>query len=214
MSSNVITLTSEPRERTGSRYARRLREAGRLPAIVYGHKQTPEAVVLDAKETVRQIIDGHKLFRLGLSGGEDTVILKDIQFDHLSRTIIHVDLERVNLEERIETRIPIRFKGEAPGLAATGAIFLHPTTELEIECKVGNLEEAIIVDISALEAGETIHARDVALPHAYKLLTDEDAVVASVTIVKQSEEDDESSEAGAESASPEVITERKEKDDA
>jgi len=214
MSTEVVSIQAEPRERTGSRYARRVREAGRLPAIVYGHKQTPEAVSLDAKETVRSIAEGHKLFKISISGAEDTVLLKDIQFDHLGSNVLHIDLERVNLDERVQTSIPIKFKGEAPGLGAAGAVFLHPTTELEIECTVGNLEDAIIVDISELGVNETIHASDVELPHQYQLLTDPDAVLAAVMIQQEEpEETDESAAAAGEMAEPEVISERRDEDE-
>lgn len=213
MSTEVVAITAEPRDRTGSRYARRVREAGRLPAIVYGHKQTPEAVSLDAKETVRSITEGHKLFRITLPAGEDTVILKDIQFDHLGRDVLHIDLERVNLGERVQTTIAIKFKGESPGLKAAGAVFLHPTTEIEVECMVGNLEDAIIVDVSELGVNESIHASDIELPHQYELLTDPDAVLAAVMIQEEYEEEtDEAAAADAEMAEPEVITERRGED--
>jgi large subunit ribosomal protein L25 len=209
MSTDVIAIEAKPRERTGSRYARRVREAGGLPAVVYGHKQTPEAVVLDAKETVRQITHGARLFKLSLSGGEDTVILKDIQFDHLGRDVIHVDLERVNLDERVVTTIAVRLKGEAPGMNAPGAVFLKPNTEIEIECTVGNLEDHVTLDISSLEAGDALHASDIPLPHQYKLLTDPDTVMAAITIKEEVEEPEEAAAAEAELAAPEVIGERK-----
>ena len=213
MSTDVISIEAKPRERTGSRYSRRLRASGGLPAIVYGHKQTPESVTLDAKEVVRQITEGHKLFKISMGKGEDTVLLKDIQFDHLGRDVIHVDLERVDLDERVTVKIPIKLKGDAPGLNAVGAILLHPLSELEVECTVGNLEESIIVDISELGAGDTIHARDIELPHQYELLSDPDSVLAGITIKSESEDDAEAADSGAEQAAPEVITERKEEKD-
>jgi large subunit ribosomal protein L25 len=208
MSTDVVTIKAEPRERTGSRYARRVREAGGIPAVVYGHKQTPEAVTLDAKETVKQISHGARLFKIPLSGGEDTVILKDIQFDHLGRDVIHVDLERVNLDERVVTMISVRLKGEAPGLSTPGAVFLKPNTEIEIECTVGNLEDHVTLDISELEAGDALHASDIPLPHQYKLLTDPDTVIARIAIKEEVEEDEELMPE-AEMESPEVISERK-----
>jgi len=212
MSTDVIAIDAKPRERTGSRYAKRVRDAGGLPAVVYGHKQAPEAVTLDAKQAVKQIAHGARLFRIALPGGEDTVLLKDIQFDHLGRDVIHVDLERVNLDERVVTTIPLRFKGDAPGMGAPGAVFLKPVTEIEIECTVGNLEDFIVLDISSLQAGETLHASDIKLPHQYKLLTDPATVVAAITIKKEIDETDEAA-AAAEAAAPEVISERKSNDE-
>jgi len=212
MSTDVISIEAKPRERTGSRYSRRLRASGGLPAVVYGHKQTPVSVTLDAKEAVRQITDGHKLFKIALDKGEDTVLLKDIQFDHLGRDVIHVDLERVDLDERVTVRIPLKLKGDAPGLNTAGAILLHPVSELEIECTVGNLEDSITVDISELQAGETIHASELDMPHQYQLLSDPDSVVAGIVIKSESEDDAEAAEGAAEMSAPEVITERKEEE--
>lgn len=209
MSTDVITIESKPRERTGSRYSRRVRAAGGLPAIVYGHKQDPESITLDAKQAVREISEGHRLFKVALSSGEDTVLIKDVQFDHLGRDVIHVDFERVNLDERVTTRIPLRLKGDAPGLGTAGALLMHPTTELEIECTVGNLEDAITVDISGLQTNESIHAGEIDLPHQYKLLTDPDAVVAGIIIKAEIEEDDEAAAPDSEMAAPEVIGEKK-----
>ena len=103
--------------------------------------------------------------------------------------MIHVDFERVDLDERVTVKIPLRLKGDAPGLNTAGAILLHPVTELEIECTVGNLEESISVDISELKAGDSIHASDLDLPHQYKLLSDPDAVVAGIVIKSESEDD-------------------------
>jgi large subunit ribosomal protein L25 len=213
MSTDVISIDAKPRERTGSRYSRRLRAAGGLPAVVYGHKQNPEAVTLDAKQAMRQIDEGQKLFKISLGSGEDTVLLKDIQFDHLGRDIIHVDLERVNLDERVTVKIPVKLKGDAPGLSAAGAILMHPVSELEVECTEGNLEDSIVVDISELQAGDSIHASEVDMPHQYKLLTDPDSVVAGIMIKAEIEESDEAAEGAAEMTAPEVITERKDDDE-
>lgn len=209
MSTDVISIDAKPRERTGSRYSRRLRASGGLPAVVYGHKQDPESVTLDAKQVVRQISEGHKLFKISMGSSEDTVLLKDIQFDHMGSDVIHVDLERVNLDERVTVKVPVKLKGDAPGLSAAGAFLMHPVSELEIECTVGNLEDAIIVDISELQAGESIHARDLELPHQYKLLSDADSVVAGISIKAETEDDAEAAAGGAEMTAPEVITERK-----
>ena len=212
MSTDVVTISAQPRERTGSRFSRRVREAGGLPAIVYGHKQTPEAVTLDAREAVKQFHLGHKLFKLDMAGAEDNVLLKDVQFDHLGSTIIHVDLERVDLDERVNVSIPIKLKGDAVGLKTSGAYLLHPTGELDIECTVGNLEESITVDISGLEAGQSIHASDIDLPHQYVLKTDPEALIAGVQIKAETDESAEAGDADGASASPEVITERKAED--
>lgn len=212
MSTDIFTLRATARERTGSRFSRRVRESGGLPAVVYGHKIAPESVTLEAREAVKQFQLGHKLFKLDLAGSENNVILKDIQFDHLGDEIIHVDLERVDLNERVNVSVPIRLKGEAVGLKTAGAYLIQPTGELDIECTVGNLEESITVDISELEAGSSIHASDLDLPHQYVLKTDPEALIAGIQIKAETEEETAEGADAEAPAAPEVITERKPED--
>ncbi|MEO1535714.1 MAG: 50S ribosomal protein L25, partial [Planctomycetota bacterium] len=83
MHENAPVLKADRRERTGSRYSRRLRDTGRLPAVVYGHGQEPAHVSVDAKETIKAIHEGDRVFKLELDGGTDIVLLRDVQFNYL-----------------------------------------------------------------------------------------------------------------------------------
>ncbi|RMH28373.1 MAG: 50S ribosomal protein L25 [Planctomycetota bacterium] len=210
MHENAPTLSAKPRERVGSRYAKRIREAGGLPAVVYGHKQDPEPIVLDFREAVSHIKKGEKVFSLDMNGKSEFVLLKDIGYDYLGSNIIHADFARVDLNERVDTHAHLKFVGEPKGLKKAGAVLMHPINELHINCLVTNLPEVIEVDISGLDVGDVLHARDIELPvSTMKLLTDGDAVVAQVIVKTQAEE---TAEAGAVdgSAQPEVIGEKKE----
>jgi large subunit ribosomal protein L25 len=203
-------LVAKKRERIGSRYSRRIREQGGLPAVVYGHKQEPVAVVLNAKEAITHIMKGEKVYRLEMEGGEsETVLLRDLQYDYLGTNIVHCDLSRVDLNERVHVRVPIHLIGDAVGLKSAGTTLMHAVTELEIECAVTNLPDFIEVDITDLDVGGTIHAGDVALPlPTMKLLSDPKAEVAH--IIHHAHGPD-SGEAGqvTEQAAPVVLTERK-----
>ena len=213
MSTDVISIDAKPRERTGSRYSRRLRASGGLPAVVYGHKQDPESVTLDAKQVVRQISEGHKLFKISMGSSEDTVLLKDIQYDHLGTDVIHVDFERVDLTEQVEVNLPVHLKGDAIGLKTAGAILIHPTSEIEVRCKVSDIVEHIDVDISGLDVGQALHASDVPLPPGFELLTEPEAVLAAIQVKAEEEEEGEAGEAEEGAAEPEVLSERKEDKD-
>ncbi|QKK09224.1 MAG: hypothetical protein HND58_14350 [Planctomycetota bacterium] len=117
-------------------------------------------------------------------------------------------------KSRIEVNVTIHLVGEAVGLKATGALLMHPTNEVEIECKVANLPDFLEVDISGLEAGEALHASDIKLPlDTMKLLSDPELIIAQIIV--QSIEEEETDESGEVSgaAEPEVITEKKEDDD-
>jgi len=210
MKQQAFTLRASRRERTGSRYARRLRDRGQLPAIVYGHKQEPVPIVLDAAEMVKHIRDGERVFAVELDGAEpELTLVKDLQYDYLGTTIVHVDLARVDLDERVHVQVPVHLIGDAKGLKISGAMLTQPVTDLELECSVVNLPEYLEVDVSDLDAGESITAGQVPLPfETMKLLTDPETTVATVWMQHGAEEDAESVEA-TDGAEPEVLTERK-----
>lgn len=209
MHENAPTLNAKPRERVGSRYAKRIRETGGLPAVVYGHKQDPEPIILDFREAVSHIKKGEKVFSLDLNGKAEFVLLKDIGYDYLGSNIIHADFARVDLNERVDTHAHLKFVGEPKGLKKAGAVLMHPVNELALNCQVTNLPDQIEVDISGMDVGDVLHAGDITLPvSTMKLLTDPDVVVCQVIVKMQS---DDSAEAGTVegSSQPEVIGEKK-----
>lgn len=214
MSENTPVLVARKRERTGSRYSRRIREQGGLPAVIYGHRQDPVAVTLDAKEALSLILKGEKVYTLEIEGGDrETVLLRDLQYDYLGTNIVHCDLSRVDLNERVHTRVPIHLVGEAVGLKKSGAILMHAATDIEIECLVTNIPEFIEVDISGLDVGESIQAKDVTLPkETMVLLSDPNSEVAHIVYHSVTESDAEA-ETVSEQAAPEVITEKKKEED-
>ncbi len=207
------TLKVHKREKVGSRYAARERAAGLLPAVVYGHGVDPVHISLEAKETLRYFHSGERVFSLSIPGqkGEETVLLKDLQFDHLGTNVVHADLMRVDLNEQITAQVHIRMIGEAVGLKSAGAILVQPVTALTIRCTVAALPDHIDVDISGLGTGEALHAGDVKLPAGIELAMDAESVLASITVVKETEEAGEAAAAGgADATQPEVITAKKE----
>jgi large subunit ribosomal protein L25 len=216
--SDTATLQATVRDRLGSRYTRRIREAGGLPAIVYGHGQTPLPIQVDAHAALRQFHSGHKLFELkveGQSSGEpDYVLLKDLQFDHMGTNIVHCDFARVNLDERIETRVSLSFIGDAKGLGSAGAIMMHPHEVLEIECLITNMPDQIEVDISDMDVGDILHAGDVKLPlDTMVLMTDPETIIAQIVVQVEVEAEGEEAEVDATGGEPEVLGEKKDDED-
>lgn len=193
-------LEGEARSRTGTRHSQRLRAAGRMPAVIYGHKQDPISIHLDNKVAVRKIHEGDRLFRVQLDGkGEpELVLLRDLQFDHLGTNIVHADFSRVDIDERVDVRVQIELVGDAVGLKSAGAILVHPLAALELECSVFNLPESIEVPIDDLEVDGTITAGEVKLPkETMKLRTDPDAIVAQIIVQKEEEDSAEAATVGA-----------------
>lgn len=212
MSSKTPVLKADKRERLGSRYSQRLREQGGLPAIVYGHKATPVPVTLDSHSALTMIYKGEKVFKLEVDGesSDQVVLLKDVQFDYLGTDIIHCDFARVDLNERINTKVSINLLGEAVGMSAAGAVLMHPTMEIEIECLVTELPDKLDVDITNLELGSALSAGDVNLPsESMKLITDTNAIVAQIIISGAAKSSEAEEVEGDEAATPEVIAEKK-----
>ncbi len=211
MSDTTTQLSAEKRERTGSRYAQRVRNAGGLPAVVYGHKEEPVSITLNAHEAIGHIQKGEKLFELEMGGTKQHVLLKDLGYDYLGTNIIHADFSRVDLNERVDTRAHLRFVGEAKGLKIAGAIMMHPHTEIELNVLISNLPDHIDVDVSEMEVGDVIHASDVKLPlDTMKLVSDEDSIVAQIVMKAVQEEEGEADEVDADGIEPELINEKKE----
>lgn len=205
------TLSAKKREKLGSRYANRVRQAGGLPAVMYGHGADPVAIVLDAKETVRFVKSGEKVFTVNLEGDRtpQTVLIKDIQFDYLGDTIIHVDFARVDLDELVEVTVPVRLVGEAEGLKSAGAVLLHPVSELDLRCKVTAIPERIDVDISALGIGQSIHVHEIKPPAGIEILTDGESVVATIHMKVEEPTAEAAATTGAAGAEPVVLREKK-----
>lgn len=213
MKDRVPKISATVRERNGSRFAKRIREQGRLPGVIYGHKMEPVSVSFDTRELVPQIEKGEKVFKLDMPGNthkdeDQMVLLKELQFDYLGDTIIHADFARVDLNERVKTKVHVRLQGEAIGLKSAGAILMHPTNEIEIECRVADLPDEVVVEISGLGLNELITADKIKLPAAdMKLLTDPHSIIAQIIEAKE-EVVAEAAVVGADAATPEVIGEK------
>ena len=194
---------------TGSRVSRRLRKAGKIPAIVYGHKQAPVPIAI-AKEAVADMIKRHiHLAELQIDGATETVLIRDVQWDYLGKEILHLDFARVSVGESIDTTVPIELRGTAPGVAAGGILeSLHHT--VHVSCRADAIPDSLRVDISALQIGQAIHLRDIQLPEGVTLKDDPEALVVHITTKVA----DAPSTDVAEGIQPEVIKpERKDKDE-
>jgi large subunit ribosomal protein L25 len=168
------------------------------------------AAYVDAKEALSHFHKGEKVFQIDLDGKSQTVLLKGLQFDYLGTNVVHADLARVDLNERVSTRVPIHLVGEAIGLKTAGAILTHPTGELDVECRVADIPDSIEVSVTDLDVGGLIHARDVTLPEGIKLLSDDDAIVAAITVVaEQASGEAVPAEGTATGVQPEVQSEKK-----
>jgi large subunit ribosomal protein L25 len=202
MAREIPTLPGEQRQHLGSKDAHLLRKAGRIPAVIYGHQQDPLHVSLDAKK-VSELVEHHAhLVKVNLDAGTEQCLLKELQWDYLGSSLIHVDLERVSADERVTVSVGIEVTGEAVGLKEAGAFLEQPTAELEIECLATDIPELITVDVSELKVGETLTVADLKLPEGVKATADPDMVIAAVHMAAAEEEE---AEVAAGTEEPEVI---------
>ena len=195
------TLTTQPRPAHGSRATRKLRRQGLIPAVVYGHKEATVSLSLPAEEVLRIIQHKVRVVDLEADGTTQKALIREVQWDHLGKEVLHVDFERVKEDERIHVTVPIELRGTAPGVTA-GGILDQPVHAVPIECLAVNVPESIRVNVGELQLGGAIHVRDLALPEGVTALLDPEAVVLHI---QAPQEEAAPAAAAAEQAEPEVI---------
>jgi large subunit ribosomal protein L25 len=203
----TLLLKAEIREHTGSKAVRRVREQGRIPAIVYGHKEGPAAISLDAHNFVEGLHHGHRLMDIQIGKKKEKAIVKELQYDHLGKNIIHVDLMRVNVTEIVKVMVPIELKGTAAGTHEGGIIEEH-ADHLEIECKVTDIPEMIVVSVKDVHIGDALHAGEIELPDGITLSSSPDMLLVTCHLVAAAKTTEQLEEETP--VAPEVIGEPKE----
>ncbi len=200
---------AEKNKGTGTKFARKLRAQGRIPAIIYGHKQAPVPISLTREAVWEMIKKSTHLAELEVGGTTETVLVRDVQWDHLGKEILHLDFARVNVGESIETEVRIDLRGTAPGVAEGGILetLIHSVI---VTCRADAIPDAFKVDISELRVGQALHVRDLKLPEGITVKDDPEALLVHVTTKVQEAEPAEP----AEGVQPEVIKAvRKEKEE-
>jgi large subunit ribosomal protein L25 len=201
-------LIAKKRSLEGTGNARRLRKTGALPAVVYGGEKEPVSIEINAHD-FEQILHHHTseslLIKIDLEGeGETSVLVKEVEHHPVTSELMHVDLMRVLANKPIHVEIQIELVGDAVGVKA-GGLLDHVMHSVDVECLPGDLVESFDVDVSALGIGDALHVSDLKLGGKFKLLVDEDSIVALVAAPRTEEEE----EGEAVSGEPEVITEKK-----
>jgi large subunit ribosomal protein L25 len=162
-------ITAEPRNDQGKGASRRLRHAGKVPAVIYGGHADARSVSFEHHRLL-QLVDNEKFYSsiisVSVGGEKQTAIVKDVQMHPARPAVLHVDLQRVSENEKIRLHLPIHFKGEAasPGVKTQGGVVSHMMADVEISCLPKDLPEFLEVDMSAMNLNDTIHLGDIALP--------------------------------------------------
>lgn len=207
-----MTIPSQPRDAFGKNASYRIRQSGRIPAILYGEGKPNLALVLEKKDVIRILKSEtglNTLFKIAVVDGERDVMIKDVQIDPISDQLIHADLIQIDMNKAVRVEVPIELSGEAVGVKTEGGFIDFMTRALMVECLPALIPERLVVDVSALHLHQSIKVAEVALPEGIKLITDPGAVVALVQVPHEEKVEaapvvEEGVEAAA-PAEPEVI---------
>jgi large subunit ribosomal protein L25 len=204
-------ITAKPRAELGSRANKRLRDAGLIPGVIYGHKEAVVTITLPKKETVNHLKHGAHVFDLAVDGKSEKCLVKEVQYDHLGIEVLHVDFARVSLDEKVKVTVAVELKGEPKG-EKDGGVLQQIISELEVECLVTDIPDKIVHNVSEMALDDVVHIKDLKLPAGVRPLADEDLIVAQVKEIKEEEAAPAAAEAGA--AEPEVIGKKPEEGEA
>lgn len=174
-------IIARKREGSGKGVARKARANGRIPGVMYGLGGEPVSVDVDAKSFTDILRHGdHQLVSVRLEAdGEALTIIKALDRDPLTEVVLHVDFLRVDMNQAIHTQVAIHLEGAAPGVKE-GGIVEHITREVEVIAKPGDIPERLVLDISALQIGDSLHVSDLAAPEGVEILTDPERPIVSV----------------------------------
>ena len=186
------------RAKQGTGASRRLRNAGKVPGIVYGGEGQPQLIELDHNalwQAIKKEAFHSSVLDMELAGQVSKVLLRDLQIHPYKQLVLHVDFQRVSAKQKIHMKVPLHYRGEEESNAVKfdKCLVNHILNELEVSCLPGDLPEAIEIDLSKLEKGATLTLKDIALPQGVEPVlrghTAEDTVLVSVVNPAAAEED-------------------------
>ena len=204
-------LKATLRDEQGKSAARRMRREGRIPAVIYGHGEETRSLAVDAHEfemLVKRYSLDTTLIELSIEGGKKAggkvkALVSEVQKHPYKPLVLHVDFQQIHAGERVTVEVPIRLIGTSVGVR-DGGVLQHVLHELEIECAVEIIPEAIEVDVSGLQVGDSVHVGELTLPEGVDVLVEAErtvCLVAAPTVLEVTEEE----AAEAEAAEPELV---------
>ncbi|MDA7979711.1 MAG: 50S ribosomal protein L25 [Pirellulales bacterium] len=199
MTQEVESLHVKRRTTRGTSNARRLRAAGSVPAVLYGHGEETVSIAVPATELSQALRHGSKF--VDLAGDlSEKALLTDIQWDVWGNEVLHVDFTRVSADEKVQIQVPVELRGEAPGSKENGVV-AHLIHEVTVECAATQVPEKIEVNINHLELDQQITVGDLKLPEGVTLDLQPEAVVVQCVPAQEEQEEEEVSA----SSEPEII---------
>ncbi|MYA09601.1 MAG: 50S ribosomal protein L25 [Holophagales bacterium] len=194
------TVTVRLREQTGKNANRRLRAGGEIPAVIYGGSADSAAIRVDGKLVLSLIREGgeNAVFLLQLEDTEQTrhTMIRDLQWNPLTGALVHIDFQRVKMDQEVQVSVPIEVVGAPEGVRNEGGLLEFITREVSVICLPGDIPVSIELDVSALHIGQHVEAGQLVLPDAVTLNDEESKVIVSVAAARVVEEEEEEPEEG------------------
>ncbi len=205
----VVEAKLRKPEEHGKNASGRLRRAGHIPATFYGAGEKPVSLAVDPKAINKIMASeaGHNaIFDLSIDGSKAKAMVIDWQFDPIKDRLLHIDMKRIAMDQKMKVTVPVKLMGIAYGVKNDGGIMDQTLREVEIECLPADIPNAIEIDVTELKFGDVLRVSDLAHESKWKFLTGEDVAVCHVTAIKEAVEPTAADAAAAPtSAEPEVI---------
>jgi large subunit ribosomal protein L25 len=209
----MVQLSATTRSATGKGVARKLRSAGQVPAIIYGHAREAQPLVIETRELTKlleHIVAESTVIELSVGGAVSRTLIREIQRHPFKREILHVDFQELVAGEKVTVNVPIVLTGTAEGVRVSGGILDQIMRELSIRVDPIHIPNHIVVDVTNLTIGHSIHVSDLLIPAGVEVLEDGDETVAVVSAPKAVVEPVAAEVAAEAPAEPELIRKTKE----
>lgn len=208
----TVSLSAKSRDTIGTGNARKLRQAGEVPAVIYGHSREAQSLSLNSRELEKllsQIAGTSTVVELSVDGKTARTLIREVQRHPFKRQVLHVDFQELVAGEKVTLRVPLRFHGTPAGVRDSGGILEETMHQVSLRVDPANIPDHIDVDVAGLTIGHSIHVRDLALPQGAEVMDDEDATVALVSAPRAAVEEAAATPEAAAAAEPELIRKAK-----
>ena len=197
MAAHYDFLETVKRVETGSKVAKALRRNGKIPGIFYYKGEENIKLSFDRQSLLKTLHKGGHIFELALEGTKQYAMIKEVQYHPVTDEIIHLDLMRVRRDEKINISVPLVLEGESIGVAE-GGVMMQSLSSVEISCLPENVPEQIKLDITLLALNSSLFVADIIVSSDITIVTDEQLVIATITLPKEEEEPEVEPEEGEE----------------
>jgi large subunit ribosomal protein L25 len=180
----TVSLAAKARDTIGTGNARKLRQAGEVPAVIYGHSRDAQSLSLnsrDLEKLLQQIAGTSTVVELTVDGKVARTLIREVQRHPFKRQVLHIDFQELVAGEKVTLRVPLRFHGTPVGVRESGGILEETMHQISLRVDPANIPDHIDVDVAALTIGHSIHIADLKLPEGAEIMDDERATVAIVS---------------------------------